>query len=161
MEAQGYGIDKNILYQDNMSEILLEKNVNNSRRNNTKHINVRYYFINYRVESGEVVTKHCPTTEMLGYIFTKPLQGALFRKFRAEIMNIPDNINTEDMGIGGKGIKNGVMWKLHNETKPECPQECVGNCDNVSGRNGDENVFFGTVSRICTNTSKGVFFCEK
>ena len=98
---------------------------------------------------------------MLGDVFTKPLQGALFSNFRAEIMNIPDNINTEDMGIGGKVIKNGVMWKLHNETKPECPQECVGNCDNVSGRNGTKNGVFGTVSRVRADTSNCVVFCEK
>ena len=45
LEAQGYGIDKNILYQDNMSTMLLENNRNKSSAKNTKHIKVSYYLI--------------------------------------------------------------------------------------------------------------------
>ena len=37
LEAQGYGIDENILYQDNMSAILLEKN---GKKSSTKTQNV-------------------------------------------------------------------------------------------------------------------------
>ena len=58
LEAQGYGIDENILYQDDMREILLEKNGNKYSTKNTKHINVRYYFIKDLVETGDVVIKH-------------------------------------------------------------------------------------------------------
>ena len=42
LEAQGYGINENILYQDNMSAMLLEKNGEKSSNKNTKHINVHY-----------------------------------------------------------------------------------------------------------------------
>ena len=56
---------------------------------------MRYYFINDRVETGDVLIEHCPREKMLGDHFTKPLQGVLFRKFRAEIMNISDDL---DMG---------------------------------------------------------------
>ena len=83
MEAQGYGIDKNVLYQENMNAMLLGKKEKIIITKNMKNINARSYFIKYRVESGEVKIKHSPTTEMLGNHFTKPLQGALFRKFRA------------------------------------------------------------------------------
>ena len=41
LEAQGYGIDENIMYEDNMSAMLLEKNGKKSSTKNTKHINVR------------------------------------------------------------------------------------------------------------------------
>ena len=37
LEAQGYGIDKNILYQDNMSAMLLE---NNGKKSSTKTRNI-------------------------------------------------------------------------------------------------------------------------
>ena len=83
LESQGYGIDKNILYQDNMSAMLLEKNGKKSSTKNTKHINVGYYFIKYWVETGDVVIKHCPTGESLGGHFKKLLHVALLRKFRA------------------------------------------------------------------------------
>ena len=79
LEAQGYGIDKNILYQDNISAMLLEKNGNKSSTKSTKYINVRYYFIKDRLETGDVVIENFPTEKFLGYHFTKPLQGALFR----------------------------------------------------------------------------------
>ena len=82
LEAQGYGIDGNILYQDNMSAMLFTKN--------TKHINVRYYFIKDWEETRDLVIGHCPTEEMLGDHFKNPFQGALFRKFMVEIINIPD-----------------------------------------------------------------------
>ena len=95
LEAQGYGIDETVLYQDNVSAVLLEKNSKESSTKNIKHINVSYYLIECQVETRDVVIEHCPTEEMLGYHFTNSLQGALFRKFRAEIMNIPYDL---DMG---------------------------------------------------------------
>ena len=88
-----------------MGGMLLENNGKNSSTNNNKHINAMYYFIRDQVESGEGVIKHCPTTEMLGDNFTKPLQKALFRKFREEIMNIPYDLNMYKMVIDGTGMK--------------------------------------------------------
>ena len=97
---------------------------------------MRYYFINFWVEFGDAVIEHCTTEEMLGDNFKNPLQGALFTHFRAEIMNIPDDLDMGEMGMDGTGLKKGVMWKLHNETDPGCPQECVGYCDKAGGGNG-------------------------
>ena len=77
--------------------------------------------------------EHCPTEEMLGDHFTKPLQGALFRKFRAEIMNIPYDLDMGEMGMDGKGLKKGITCKLHNDTDPGIPQECVGDFG-IAGR---------------------------
>ena len=93
LEAQGYGTDENILYKYNMSVVLLENNGGESITNNPKHINVRYYFIKEQVESGEGVIEHCQTTDILGNHFTKPLKGALFMKFRAEMIIIPYYLN--------------------------------------------------------------------
>ena len=41
-----------------------------------------------RANCGEIKLKHCPTTEMLGDYFTKPLQGGLFTKFCDCILNV-------------------------------------------------------------------------
>ena len=136
LEAQGYGIDKNILYQDNTSAILLEKNGKKSSTKKTKNINVRYYFIKDQVETGDVVIEHCLTEKMLGDHFTKPLQGALFGKFRAEIINIPDDLDMGEMGMDRKGFKKGITSKLHNETDPRYQHECVGDCGNAGRKNG-------------------------
>ena len=99
-----------------------------------KHINVRYFCIKDWVETGDVVTEKCTTEEMMGDHFTKPLQGALFRKFRSEIVNIPDDLDMGEMGMDRTGLKKGVMWKLHNETDPGYPQNCVGDCDKVGSK---------------------------
>ena len=135
LEAQVYVIDDNILYHNSTSAILLEMNGRKSSTNNTKHINVRYYFIKDWVETGDIVIKHCPKEEMLGDHFTKPLQGALFRKFRVEIMDITDELDIGDMDMDGTGFKEGITCKLHNETYPGCPQECVGDCEKVGRKN--------------------------
>jgi hypothetical protein len=88
VEAQGYGVDDNIIYQDNMSAILLEKNGKLSSSRRTRHINIRYFFIADRVAQGKVPIEHCGTDDMLGDFFTKPVQGAKFIKFRNLIMNV-------------------------------------------------------------------------
>ena len=42
-----------------------------------------------------------------------------------------------EMGMDGKGLKNRIMCKLHNETDPRCPHECLGGCGKTGGENGD------------------------
>jgi hypothetical protein len=39
-----------------------------------------------RLKSEGIEVKHCPTLQMIGDFFTKPLQGNLFRKFRDVIL---------------------------------------------------------------------------
>jgi hypothetical protein len=87
LEAQGYGVRDSKIYQDNQSAMLMEKNGKASSGKRTRHINIRYFFVADRVQSGEVSIEYCPTGEMLGDFFTKPLQGSQFRKFRNAILN--------------------------------------------------------------------------
>ena len=66
------------LMQDNMSTIkLAEKGKSTSDR--TRHIKIRYYFVNQFLESGEMKIRYCPTDEMVADILTKPLQGEKFK----------------------------------------------------------------------------------
>ena len=44
-----------------MSDMLLEKNGKALSGNIMRHINIRYFFMMYRVDAGEVIVKHCPT----------------------------------------------------------------------------------------------------
>ena len=88
MEAQGYQVRDNVLFQDNKSAMLLEKNGKASSSKRTKHINIRYFFITDRVAQGDVSIAWCPTADMIGDFATKPLQGALFKKFRDLIMGV-------------------------------------------------------------------------
>ncbi len=86
MEAQGYEIQKNILYQDNKSTILLENNGKRSSSKRTRAFNIRYFFLTDQVTKNNLMIEYCPTTEMDGDYMSKPLQGNLFRKFKARIM---------------------------------------------------------------------------
>ena len=86
MEAQGYAVKQNILYQDNKSTILLENNGKKSSSQCTRAINIRYFFITDQIEKGNVSVEYCPTKEMDADYMSKPLQGYLFEKFRKRIM---------------------------------------------------------------------------
>jgi hypothetical protein len=88
LEAQGYGVRENIVYQDNKSAILMEKNGKASSSKRTKHINIRYYFVTDRISKKDLTVEWCPTGDMTGDYMTKPNQGALFTKFRDQIMGV-------------------------------------------------------------------------
>ena len=86
MDEQGYTVKNNILFQDNQSTILMLKNGRNSCTGNSRHVNIRYFFVKDRIEKKEVRVEYCPTEIMLADFFTKALQGRLFLLFRSVIM---------------------------------------------------------------------------
>jgi hypothetical protein len=88
LEAQDYGVRENIVYQDNKSAILMEKNGKASSSKRTKHINIRYYFVTDRINKKDLTVEWCPTGDMIGDHMTKPNQGALFTKFRDQLMGV-------------------------------------------------------------------------
>ena len=90
LEAQGYSIEKNILYQDNKSSILLETNGRASAGKRSRAINIRYFFMTDQVEKGNVTIEYMPTDDMWAEYMTKPLQGEKFRKFRDLIQGEQD-----------------------------------------------------------------------
>ena len=89
LEAQDYKTSDTILYPDNQSTILLEKNSMQSSSKRTKHLNCCYYFITDRISARDLSVEYCPTREMVSDFFMKPLQGELFLKFHHLIMNLP------------------------------------------------------------------------
>jgi hypothetical protein len=88
LKAQGVKVDDSVLYQDNMSAILLETNGRASASKRSRHMNIRYFFVKDRVDAKEISIEYCPTEDMVSDYFTKPLQGRLFYKLRDLIMNI-------------------------------------------------------------------------
>jgi hypothetical protein len=85
---QGFCVKESLLYQDNTSSILIEKNGRSSCSKRMCHMNIRYFFVKDQVDSKWVHIEHCPTADMIADYFTKPLQGAPFQKLRDLIMNI-------------------------------------------------------------------------
>ena len=89
--AQLMNIDDDILYQqDNISAIQMGTNGKASCTKRTKHQEIRYFYITDKVKSGDITIEYCPTKEMTLDYFTKPLAGALFKKFRDIISGIND-----------------------------------------------------------------------
>ena len=78
------------MYQDNQSAILLERNGKYSCSKRTRHIDIRYFYITDRIRAKDLKVEYCPTEDMIGDFFTKPLQGALFRRHRAKLLNLPE-----------------------------------------------------------------------
>lgn len=89
IEAQGYKVDENIVYQDNMSSLSLEKNGRVSSSPRTKHIKAKFFLVKDKSDVGDIHLKYCPTETMWADVLTKPLQGAKFRQMRAFLMNCP------------------------------------------------------------------------
>ena len=54
LKEQGIILYKNILYQDNQSAIKMEKNGQESCTGNSRHIDLRYFFVKDRIDKGEI-----------------------------------------------------------------------------------------------------------
>jgi hypothetical protein len=85
-KEQGYDITKNVIFQDNQSAIKMEVNGRNSCTGNSRHIDIKFFWVKDRVDKKEVEIQYCPTQLMLADYYTKALQGNLFKRFRDVIM---------------------------------------------------------------------------
>jgi hypothetical protein len=86
MQMQGEKKVSSHLFQDNKSAIRIEENGQMSMGRNSKHIEIRYFFVKDRTTGNNIKIRHCPTEKMISDFLTKPLQGSLFREFRAVLM---------------------------------------------------------------------------
>eukprot|EP00957_Ditylum_brightwellii_P081207 6177724-Ditylum_brightwellii.AAC.1 len=73
IEAQGYKVSDNIVYQDNESTTRLKKKGKGSSSKCTRHIDIGYFFVMDRIEAGNLTTEYCPTRMMIGDLYTKGL----------------------------------------------------------------------------------------
>ena len=120
LEAQGYTISENIIYQVNMSTLSLEKNGRLSSSKRTKHIKAKYFFIKHYYDSGDINLRYCPTEQMWADVLTKPLQGVQFRQMRAILMNCPIDYSEDP-------IKSSTVLPMKPRLlQPKIsPRECV------------------------------------
>ena len=73
------------VHQDNQSPI---KFVERGRpaAEQSRHINIGYFWLHDLIKRGILVIKYCPTLSMLADYFTKPLQGSLFIDLREHVL---------------------------------------------------------------------------
>ena len=67
------------LYCDNKSAIALAND--NQYHARTKHIDVRYHFIRWVCQKGDIQLQYCPTDSMAADILTKPLPSLKVKHF--------------------------------------------------------------------------------
>ncbi len=123
LESQGYTIENNIIYQDNMSTLSLEKNGRVSGSSRTKHIKAKYYLVKNKYETNEVDLKYCPTDQMWADVLTKPLQGQKFREMRSFLMNCPLDYSefltsADELLLLHHSFITGVCWDTSSVTIP-------------------------------------------
>ena len=87
IEAQGFHINRNIVFQDNQSAIKLEENGKESNGKRTKHFNVKLFYVTDLIKRKEMEVSYCPSEEMTADLLTKPVIGNIFERFSKEIMN--------------------------------------------------------------------------
>ncbi len=88
VECQGYNINKYVVFQDNMSALMLEKNGRMSLSQRTKHITkAKYFLIKDYCDAGVIDVTFCPTNLMWADVLTKPLHGQKFRDMQAFFQN--------------------------------------------------------------------------
>ena len=137
LQEQGYEMRPSLIYQDNKSAMLLERNGKASSTKRTKHINVRYFFVKDKIAKGEIELEHCPTEIMWADVNTKPRQGQAFIVFRSMLMGISKDYNDEKEGIArAEAMKTREEARSVDEERksmesavkmtPNPPQECVG-----------------------------------
>ena len=51
-----------------------------------RHADIRYFFIKFRMDTGDCEVEYIPTKDMVADMFTKPLQGDVFKAHRARLM---------------------------------------------------------------------------
>jgi hypothetical protein len=86
LEKQGCIINQKTFYQGNQRAIQFEKSGRKSCGPNSRHIDIRYFFIKDRLKIEGFNVKYCPTEQVLANFFTKLLQDNLFRRLWGVIM---------------------------------------------------------------------------
>ena len=88
IEEQGFPLEATIIYRDNTSSMKLEENGRASASKQTRHFNIKYFYVTDLIQRTEFKLKYCPTDSMIVNYFTKPLVGKKFKDMRKIIMNI-------------------------------------------------------------------------
>ena len=76
-------LDATTIYSDNQSAIALAKDDRYHSR--TKHIDIRFHFIRYHVEHGNLTVTYCPTEDMVADTLTKALPSMKAKHFASSL----------------------------------------------------------------------------
>ena len=94
LEEQGFPQGTNKIMQDNMSTITMAEK-GKGTFTNSKHIDVRYFWMKDKVDSKIFNLVHSPTNDMIADGLTKVLRGAKFVEARRQLLNIGKRESTQ------------------------------------------------------------------
>ena len=86
----------NVIYQDNMISLRSETNGMESTGKQTRHFNLKLFYITDLVKRKQIKVKYCPTDKMLADYLSKPLTCSKMRAMRRWILNL----NNEHLPVG-------------------------------------------------------------
>ena len=80
-----------------------------------RDMNIGYFFVGDIQKGQHIAIEYCPTGEMIGNFFTKPLGVATFCRFHSIIMNGSHDkygsVNVDElMAIHNKKLKKSSTW---------------------------------------------------
>lgn len=94
------------LYEDNQSTILIVRN--SELHGRSKHIDVRYHFIQQLVQDHTFVVHHVESSDQVADIFTKHLSYATFVDLRQRLRVQPHDSDPDTSPLTGNGARQGV-----------------------------------------------------
>jgi hypothetical protein len=138
LKAQGYTINENVIFHDNMSTLSFKKNGRTSSSKHTKHIKAKYFFIQHYHQTKEINLRYCPTDNMWADVLTKPLQGSKFQQMCAILMNYSVDYNEEPPMIDPIPVSSSSNVPTKPQIFPINPLlwECVEVSSSAISKNG-------------------------
>ena len=153
LTAQGMYVPTTTIYQDNKITILLDENGKSSSSRHTQHSDIRYFFVTDKIKKGDVKVAFCPTHDVLGDFFTKPLQGSLFIRMREKLLNLPSSASA---AVHRSVLENNEkIWEKTRKTKDNSSENtanqnktCVhGNTNKLIGKSIEKSAESTTMSQ--------------
>jgi len=102
-EGQGYVMDKPLIYQDNTSTITLVTKGGGKMRN--RKMRVKQAVVPEGYENQDYDFKYIPTEHMVADIFTKPLSGIKYHRFKKVLLGYDRELNAA--GVRRIMVKSG------------------------------------------------------
>ena len=85
------------VHNDNQSAIAICKN--EVLHDRVRHIDIKHHYIRDLIENKNLTIDWIPTADQVADIFTKPLKGQSFEKFKDKIVHPVHPIETEEKKI--------------------------------------------------------------
>jgi hypothetical protein len=88
MEAQGFRINRTVVFRDNLSTMKLEENGKAGSGKRTRHFDIKYFCMTVLIRKGEIQFEFCPSEDMIADYMTKSITGAKFHNKKNDLSRL-------------------------------------------------------------------------